>query len=107
MKRYEVKHIDGTFVNRYEDYDSAVSNWGWSGSHSITEIDWTELQEQNYLLSFLPFEFRQYASMAAYDRGHSAGDSEITMILKEIVNGLLPAIKAYKLVKNEDIQPTS
>ena len=43
----------------------------------------------------LPIEFSNYISWEAYDRGHSAGESEVDMIAASMANDLKPVIEAY------------
>ena len=43
----------------------------------------------------LPPEFVSYISWEAYDRGHSAGESEVDMIAASMANDLKPVIEAY------------
>ena len=52
--------------------------------------------ETDWILRDVPEEFRSRLSYMAYERGHSAGESEITLILEELVSNLLPCIKAFE-----------
>ena len=54
----------------------------------------SETDKQKALLDILPPEFRAWASWSSYDRGHSAGDAEITAVLTGIVYDLQKPIDA-------------
>ena len=98
MKRYEVRHkAGGALVDRYKAQEIAEASWGWSDEHTITEIEWTEQDEQAEILKQLPPEFRDFASYYAYEQGHSAGAKEVTLILDQLVSRMIPSIKAFNV----------
>ena len=47
-------------------------------------------------LSKIPEEFRSWVSGYAYDQGHAGGHDEVLSYLIEIVDGLRPAIDAFR-----------
>lgn len=53
--------------------------------------------EYEYILKDVPIEFHPTLSYMAYERGHSAGQAEIILILQELVNSLLPPIREFEL----------
>ena len=62
----------------------------------LTEEQYEKLAlERVELLEQVPVEFRSVLSSMAYDRGHSAGEDEVILILKDLVNELKPAIEQY------------
>lgn len=61
-----------------------------------SELTFQELTKTDYLLSKLPPEFRSQLSYMAYEKGHSAGEAEIELILEGLVNDLLPCIKDFE-----------
>ena len=76
-----------TFHNKEE----LLSNYSWAEDLFIEEIE-----ERDYFSGQLPPEFRSVISYQAYERGHSAGQEEIDLILRGLVNDLLPAIKEFE-----------
>lgn len=61
-----------------------------------SELDCKTMQTIDYLLDKLPTEFRSVLSYMAYERGHSAGQAEVELILAGLVNDLSPAILAFE-----------
>lgn len=51
--------------------------------------------EEEYILKDVPAEFHSALSSMAYERGHSAGEYECMLHLRDLVFDLLPAIEAY------------
>lgn len=50
----------------------------------------------------LPKEFRSIVSYMAYERGHNAGEEEVKIIEKSLVDALLPGFVEYeKRIKEE------
>lgn len=60
------------------------------------DMSFTSMSEEEHILQEVPEEFRATLAYMAYERGHSAGDEEILMLLRELVSNLLPAIKAFE-----------
>lgn len=58
--------------------------------------------EHDALLETVPVEFRSVLSYMAYERGHSAGELEVLLILKDLIHDLKPAIEEF--AKNHSIQ---
>ena len=63
----------------------------------VEDIDFVEYSEVEYILKDVPTEFRSVLSYMAYERGHSAGEDEVVLHLKELVSNLKPAIDAYTI----------
>jgi hypothetical protein len=61
-----------------------------------SELTFQELSKTDYLLSKVPPEFRSKLSYMAYEKGHSAGEEEIELILEELINDLLPCIESFE-----------
>lgn len=58
--------------------------------------------KSGYILRDVPPEFASVISSSAYDRGHAYGEAEVELIMENLVNEFLPAIKAYtERIKNE------
>lgn len=56
----------------------------------------------DYILRDVPPEFASVISSSAYDRGHPYGEAEVELVMENLVNEFLPAIKAYtERIKNE------
>jgi hypothetical protein len=53
------------------------------------------MTEQEIELERVPEDFRSVLSFMAYQRGHSAGDDEVLVVLQGLINDLEPAIKSY------------
>jgi hypothetical protein len=51
--------------------------------------------EHDYWIKMLPEEFRSTVSKMAYDRGHSAGEEEVLLILQDLVSDLLPCFEKW------------
>lgn len=70
--------------------------------YEVKERDATFVEEQEYLLKLIPEEFRSWASYYAYAHGHSAGESECLLHLRELVlGGLAEAIQKYTVIINK------
>jgi hypothetical protein len=48
------------------------------------------------LLARLPEELREWADSCSYDRGHSAGYSEVILELQSLVDGLEKPLAAFR-----------
>jgi hypothetical protein len=61
-----------------------------------------ETTESELLLKSIPEEFVSVLSYMAYERGHSAGESEVALYLRDLIYDLKPAIDKYtaRLLKN-------
>lgn len=61
-----------------------------------------ETSESKVLFESLPDEFKSVLSGMAYDRGHAFGEDEVSLILRELILDLKPAIEKYttRLLKN-------
>ena len=68
----------------------------------LENLTFEEINETDHLLLQVPDEFRSTLSYMAYERGHSAGESEVLGILRELIYDLKPAIDKYteRLNKN-------
>lgn len=60
----------------------------------MTEEEFAE--EQAALLKDIPEAFHSWASVTAYEDGHSAGMEEVICLLRNLVSGIKPAIAAYR-----------
>lgn len=58
----------------------------------IQEID---VDDRDYILRDVPEELKGVFSWNAYERGHSAGESEVASCMRSLVYDFLPAILAY------------
>ena len=61
-----------------------------------SELELQEMEKTDYILLQVPKEFRGPLSYMAYERGHSAGESEVEMILEGLVADLAPVIQAFE-----------
>lgn len=66
-------------------------NYPWVEDLTVEKVNKTD-----YLLSSVPEDFRSTLSYMAYERGHSAGEDEVTSILEGLVNDLRPAIMKFE-----------
>lgn len=62
----------------------------------IFNFEKSDFRKQQRLLEQVPVEFRAALSYMAYERGHSAGDAEITIVLADLVDGLKKPIKEFE-----------
>jgi len=62
-------------------------------SHEESNKYYKNLREESF--KGLPPEFVTYISVESYDRGHSAGESEVDMIAASMAIELKPVIEAY------------
>jgi len=69
------------------------------------DLRWTEIDKTEFLLSVVPEEFRSRLSYMAYERGHSAGESEVEMILQSLISDLLPCILNFQERLTKQITP--
>lgn len=56
----------------------------------------SRITENEFILKDVPIEFKSPLSQMAYERGHSAGENEVTGVLRGLVADLLPAITAFQ-----------
>ena len=56
----------------------------------------TEMPKTDYILKDIPEEFKSVLSYMAYEQGHSAGESEVDMILRNLAFELKPAIQKFE-----------
>lgn len=62
----------------------------------VEDLEIEVVPETEYLISTIPPEFRSVLSYMAYQRGHSAGEEEVNLILRELISDLKPAIEAFE-----------
>ena len=78
-------------VGRIKNFpDEPLDNTG--GKRGVT---WTPINAMDHILAKLPPEFQSYVSSEAWDRGHSAGESEVISIAKEMAHDLEAVIRKY------------
>lgn len=81
-----------------------LNYWGNSAQEVAKEIGANEsdlsciqeLSETDFILKDIPIEFKSVLSYMAYERGHSAGENEINLVLRGLVSDLTPAINEFK-----------
>lgn len=61
----------------------------------LTEVKIKEIEKSTFLLESAPQEFRATLSYMAYERGHSAGEDEVELVLEGLIADLSPAIREY------------
>ena len=82
-------------VYAYDLHDSPEdvrAHYSWIEDLEIKSVD---TDDQEFILRETPPEFRSILSYMAYERGHSAGESEVARILRELVYDLTPAINEF------------
>lgn len=85
-------HPEWAISNTGDSKEDVVRQFGCDES----ELRFTEIDRSEFLLSMVPEEFRSRLSYMAYERGHSAGEAEVEMILGSLVGDLLPCITAFQ-----------
>lgn len=64
-----------------------------------THVGYAEQAE--IALAKLPEEFQAFVRTQAYDRGHSAGEDEVNMIMVDLASDVQAALGAYLLRVNK------
>ena len=103
MTLYEIYIKGGTTPLDLLHHQHEIYTKYWDDTvYEARERKATFKEEEEYLLSLIPEEFRSWASYYAYEQGHSAGESECLNILHGLIlGGLAESIQAYtvKLLK--------
>lgn len=60
------------------------------------EIEEIDTDSEDYIMRNIPKEFHSTLSYMAYDRGHSAGESECRLYLRELVSELQKPIEEFR-----------
>ena len=78
---------------REESFDEAKlrGHYKWAEDLVITPEDY-----RLYFEKQIPEEFRSVLSYYAYEKGHSAGEDEVFLILENLWNELKPCVKAFE-----------
>jgi len=68
----------------------------------MTAEEYREQEAAEFDLKNIPQEFRSAISYHAYEEGHAYGWSEVLIHLRDLIDGLEPAIRAFeKRVRTE------
>jgi len=62
----------------------------------VDDLTFTEIEKEDYILMDVPEEFKSRLSYMAYEDGHAYGQEEVESKLSDLVNDLLPCIKAFE-----------
>lgn len=89
---FHAKHKEWGVEGYFASGEDAANRMGCN----IGDLEFTEMEKTDYLLKAVPEEFRSRLAYMAYERGHSAGESEVELILEGLVSDLLPCIAAFE-----------
>lgn len=92
MKIYIGKHKEWLIERTGNSQAEVASQLGCK----VEDLTFTEMEKTDFLLRNVPTEFHSALSEMAYDRGHSAGYSEVELILEGLVANLMPSIQAFE-----------
>jgi len=84
--------------------DEVLNKMGCDRS-DLPDITFETQENTDYLLLQVPEEFRGKLSYMAYERGHSAGESEVELILTELIYELKPVIQAFEKRIRSEVRP--